>query len=209
MRVYEYYSWSSFLTSHTTKWNVGLNKWYFHELPVCPLCSCAQYILLYRNRSTRCYSNSPYLVHVQVKSGPAAIGTQTKFPRRWLLSNKPASKPSAPTPIARRRAPRCVVYRRLPSNGLLCINQKSSATPTRPSVSPSFRHTIPALQPASLTTRLPTELHLEQLLRILIFWIIYWGPQTALVCLILFNDALSITYVTLHLIATQLWMMNS
>lgn len=69
--------------------------------------------------NTRCYSNRPYLVHVQVKSRPRScrITTATTELSSAVTRVQQVSLPYAPTPIARRWASRCVLYGRLPSNG--------------------------------------------------------------------------------------------
>lgn len=101
-----------------------------------------------------------------------AARTQTKYRRRCRLSNKQTIyrllHPSPGAEIHGASQP-------LPSNGRLCISQKSSATPTRPSVRPT--HDIRAVT-SGLSARWSTDLHWKQLGNFESFWIIcrglYW-----------------------------------
>lgn len=125
--------------------------------------------------TNRCYNNWAYLLHVQAKPRQAARETRSKLPPRCRLSNKQIIHLLLhPSPGAKRHG----ASRPLPSNGRLCISQKNSATPTRPSPSPSFRQPICMLQAASLSTSLSTELYFKQLGNFEGLRILCWNPHS-------------------------------
>jgi hypothetical protein len=100
--------------------------------------SCAQHIRIFLNKWKKNRSNNGHTCYTCKVISRRAARTQTKYRRRCRLSNKQTIyrllHPSPGAEIHGASQP-------LPSNGRLCIRQKSSATPTRPSV----RHIIFAL----------------------------------------------------------------